>query len=71
MPSWQLVITDEAASDIADARRFYQERAGLGAAFVSEIEKQLQFIELYSEARPKITHGIRRSAVKRFPYNIY
>lgn len=71
MPGYQLVVTDGAELDIADARRWYQEQAGLGSAFVGCVGEQLEFIELQPFVTPVVAHGIRRSVVARFPYNIY
>lgn len=53
------------------ARQWYQAQADLGPAFVACIDKQLEFIELQPFATPVLPHGIRRSVVARFPYNIY
>nr|VFK79503.1 MAG: ParE toxin of type II toxin-antitoxin system, parDE [Candidatus Kentron sp. SD] len=58
MSGYRLVITEEAASDIANARRWYQEQAGLGAAFIEQVEEQLEFIERHPQARPDIARGI-------------
>ena len=71
MPAHQLVITHGAEQDIAEAKQWYEEQAGLGATFLSSIEVKLEFIELQPFAMPVITHNIRRSVVRRFPYNIY
>ena len=71
MPAYQLVITDSAELDIAEARRWYQEQAGLGSAFIACIGKQLESIEFQPFAAPVVAHGIRRSVITRFPYNIY
>ena len=71
MPGYQLVVTDGAELDIAEARQWYQEQAGLGSAFVECVGEQLEFIELQPFATPVVAHGIRRSVVTRFPYNIY
>jgi plasmid stabilization system protein ParE len=71
MPAYRLVITDDAELDIAEARRWYQEQAGLGADFVDRIGKKLDFVEQQPLATPVVAHGIRRAVVTRFPYNIY
>lgn len=71
MPDYQLIITDGAELDIAEAQQWYQEQAGLGLAFVGCVGEQLEFIELQPFATPVVAHDIRRSVVTRFPYNIY
>jgi toxin ParE1/3/4 len=71
VPGYQLVVTEGAELDIAQARQWYEEQAGVGAAFVASIDKQLMFIELQPLALPVVAHDIRRSVVSRFPYNIY
>jgi plasmid stabilization system protein ParE len=71
MPAYQLVVTDDAEFDMAKARQWYEEQAGLGSAFLACIDKQLAFIESQPLATPIVAYGIRRSVVTRFPYNIY
>ena len=71
MPGYQLVVTDGAELDVAEARQWYQEQAGLGAGFIASVGKQFEFIELQPFATPVVAHGIRRAVVARFPYNIY
>lgn len=71
MPSYQLVITAAAELDIAEARQWYQEQAGLGLAFIRCIGEQLELIEPQPFATPVVAHSIRRAVVSRFPYNIY
>jgi len=71
MPAYQLVITDGAELDIAEACQWYQEQAGLGSSFVACIDKQLEFIAFQPFATPIVAYGIRRSVITRFPYNIY
>lgn len=71
MPSYQLVITNAAELDIAEAYRWYQAQALLGAAFLARIDKQLEFIAFQPFATPIVEAGIRRSVITRFPYNIY
>ena len=71
MSIYRLVITDGAEGDIAEARQWYQEQAGLGSAFVACIGKKLEHIEFQPFAAPIVAYGIRRSVVTRFPYNIY
>lgn len=71
MPTYQLVITNHAELDIAEAFQWYEEQAELGTAFIACIGKQLDLIESQPFATPVVAYGIRRSVVTRFPYNIY
>lgn len=71
MPAYRLIITDDAELDIAEARHWYQEQAGLGADFMTCIGRKLEFVEQQPLATPVVVHGIRRAVVSRFPYNIY
>lgn len=68
---FQLVITDEAGADIADAVLWYEEQAGIGADFVTALDQRLTFIEQQPLAIAVVDHGIRRAVVARFPYNVY
>jgi plasmid stabilization system protein ParE len=69
--AYQLVVTDGAELDIVEAGQWYQEQAGPGLAFVARVGERLEFIELQPLATPVVAHGIRRSVVSGFPYNIY
>ena len=71
MPAYQLVVADDAELDITEAWQWYQERAGLGTAFAGCVGQQLEFIQRQPFATAIVAHGIRRSVVTRFPYNIY
>lgn len=68
---FQLVITGEAEADIEDAIRWYDEQAGIGADFIAALEWRLTFIERQPLAVAVVDHGIRRTVIDRFPYNLY
>ncbi len=68
---FQLVISDEAGADIANAVLWYEEQAGIGADFVAALDKRLSFIEQQPLAIAIVDHDIRRAVIDRFPYNIY
>ncbi|MDH4457968.1 MAG: type II toxin-antitoxin system RelE/ParE family toxin [Nevskia sp.] len=68
---FQLVITGEAEADIADAIRWYDQQAGIGADFIAALDQRLTFIEQQPLAVAEVDHGIRRAVIARFPYNIY
>lgn len=71
MPAYRLVVTAEAELDITDGYRWYEEQAGMGDAFVFAVDGQPGHIESYPFTSAVVAYGIRRSIVRRFPYNIY
>lgn len=67
----RLVITDEAELDIAEAYRWYEEQAGLGRTFLDAVGIQLGMIQSHPFACAAIAYEVRRSVIRRFPYNLY
>ena len=62
----------EAASDVASAREWYDERRpGLGADFVRSLEDAVDAMSEFPEAFPEIAAGHRRAILHRFPYFLY
>lgn len=62
----------EAASDVALAREWYDERRpGLGADFIQSLEDIVDVIAEFPEAFPEIAVGHRRAILRRFPYFLY
>jgi hypothetical protein len=66
---WKLLISRPAASDIREARRWYNRcQSGLGKDFTKSVNETLEFIRLHPTNIAK-THGeIRVSLIRRFPY---
>lgn len=61
-----------AAADYLDALKYYEDEAGLGAAFESEVKAGIALILERPEACPVATsEGARKKVLARFPYNIY
>jgi plasmid stabilization system protein ParE len=60
-----------AEREFNEAAQFYErESAGLGAAFVSEIEHICAQITEYPEAARVVLGSIRRRLLRRFPYAV-
>jgi len=55
--------------ELNEAGQYYErEEAGLGAAFLQEIDRTLQFIQAHPEAGTILRGDVRRRIVRRFPY---
>jgi len=55
--------------ELIDAAQFYElAGAGLGASFITEVERCLQFIADHTEAGTILRGSIRRRLLRRFPY---
>jgi plasmid stabilization system protein ParE len=60
-----------AEQELNDAAGYYQSvRAGLGDAFLNEVERAIAQIAAHPEAAPLISRTVRKKLVARFPYNI-
>jgi len=60
-----------AEHELNDAAEYYEvESAGLGKAFLKEIERIFNFIVKYPEAAPLVNQTVRRKLVKKFPYAV-
>ena len=58
-----------AERELNDAAQYYElESPGLGAAFLSEVERACTAITEYPEAAPVVLGSIRRRLLRRFPY---
>jgi plasmid stabilization system protein ParE len=70
--SLPLVFRTAAQMEFDDAADWYDsEQAGLGAAFVAEVQEVLDTIAAHPERYPIATGDVREAAVSRFPYYIY
>ena len=57
--------------DYVDAVGFYEEEAGMGAAFEAEVRRAIDFILENPEASPIVTReGARKRVLHRFPFNL-
>jgi plasmid stabilization system protein ParE len=60
-----------ALRELDEAVAFYDaESAGLGAAFIDEVERALQHIQRFPDAAPLVRGGIRRKVIAAFPYAV-
>lgn len=58
-----------AERELKEAAEYYEsESSGLGAAFLSEIQRCIQAILDYPEAAPVLLGPLRRRLARRFPY---
>ena len=67
----RLVITDPARRDLDDAAASYDERrAGLGRAFLEQVDHTLENVSLFPEGAPTVFDHVRKIVVQRFPFCI-
>ena len=68
----ELLVRRAARLEIQNAANWYEDRvAGLGAAFVEEVDKCFESIRSAARRYPVVHREIRRALLKRFPYAIY
>ena len=61
----------EAEEEFREAARYYESEApGVGVAFIAEVRKAVRSFVDNPYAAAAIGSGIRRSVLRRFPYNI-
>lgn len=63
----------QARAEIREARHWYEHKvAGLGLAFIAELDATLAFLRLHPQMYPAVsTDGaVRRALLHRFPYSI-
>lgn len=64
-------LSTEASDELVETVAFYEpQRAGLGAAFLSEFEKSTQLIPQFPQAGRALGQRFRRVLTKRFPYAV-
>jgi plasmid stabilization system protein ParE len=57
--------------ELLEAAQYFEEKSrGLGAAFITEVERGVAAIVEYPESGPVLTSHIRRRMIRRFPYSI-
>jgi plasmid stabilization system protein ParE len=68
----RFIVRPEAESDIDAAYVWYEEqRAGLGAEFLDEVERSLALIQENPELYEPIYSGARRALTRRFPFGVF
>lgn len=67
----RVTFTELAERELNDAAQYYElEHAGLGSAFIVEVQRCTEAIREYPQVAP-IVHGqVRRRLCERFPYGV-
>lgn len=66
-----LLFRPQARAEIREARRWYESQsAGLGRAFIAEIDAMLVFLRLHPQMYTAVSEdgNVRRALLHRFPY---
>ncbi|HVR29019.1 MAG TPA: type II toxin-antitoxin system RelE/ParE family toxin [Thermoanaerobaculia bacterium] len=64
-----VTFNELAERELNDAAQYYEhEQAGLGAAFIAEIERCTRAVVEHPQAGPVVLGSIRRRLCSRFPY---
>ena len=70
--AYRLIVRPEAESDINAAYAWYEEqRRGLGAEFLEEVERCLVLIQDNPELYAAVYVGTRRALARRFPFGVF
>jgi plasmid stabilization system protein ParE len=70
--TYQLVVRRQAKADIREAARWYEDqRAGLGRAFVQQIDALLDRVRLNPMQHQIVYREVRRAISRRFPYGVF
>ena len=68
----RLVLRRQAKLDLADARRWYEERRpGLGDIFLDAVDAVLGVLLNHPNIHPRVSERVRRASVSRFPYGVF
>lgn len=68
---YSISFHEMAESELNEATDYYESKvAGLGRAFLSEVERVSRFIQQNPESAPIILKVVRRKILSRFPYSI-
>lgn len=70
--TYRLVVRRQAKADIRKAARWYEsQRAGLGRAFVQQIDALLDRVRLNPMQYQVVHREVRRAIPRRFPYGVF
>lgn len=70
--SYRLVVRRQAKADMREAARWYErQRAGLGRAFVQQIDALLDRVRLKPMEYQIVYREVRRAIPRRFPYGVF
>lgn len=68
----RVLVLPPAKADMDAARRWYdQQRAGLGARFLAEIDHLIRRLAENPRVFPLSHDGLRRALLRRFPYALF
>jgi toxin ParE1/3/4 len=60
-----------AESELLDAAKYYEARStGLGHSFLAAVRHAIEQIQAFPESSPAVRLGLRRKAMRRFPYSL-
>jgi plasmid stabilization system protein ParE len=67
----RVTFNELAERELNDAAQYYEhEQAGLGVAFLAEVERCSSEVAAFPRASPKVLGSIRRRLCSRFPYGL-
>ena len=69
--SLPVIFRPEADEDVEASRDYYERVAGLGRAFIEEVDKSVERIKFMPLSYPRLIKNVRWCRVRRFPYVIY
>ena len=64
-------VRPSARAEVSAARRYYQQEAQLGDAFLAEVEHAIDGLRQMPTRYPEVRPAVRRVLVRRFPYAVY
>ena len=69
--TFKLAFRPIARHELEAAALWYEgQQRGLGADFLSEVDRVLDLVLAHPERFPEVHRGLRRVRVKRFPYSV-
>jgi len=67
----RVTFNEIAKRELNDAVQYYeQEQAGLGAAFITEVERCVRALVEFPRSSPVVLGSVRRRLCSRFPYGV-
>ena len=69
--SHDVVLTSEAEIELNAAADWYEQKARLGAEFVTHVREVLNRVGQMPELYGIVHRNVRRARVRRFSYNVY
>ena len=70
--NYRIFLLEEAENELDESFIWYEtQKIGLGAEFISHIEKSFEFIKNNPHASQKKRKNVYRHVMKKFPFGIY